>query len=188
MHLIFGRVPNRFFGIRDFPYLKLGIRDIKAKTSKTRDWKYARELECPKYPSELRDCANFWVGITGLKNPIGDPPLGLWCVYVSFYKFVYAPIFLLHRIGSKAEAFLSFKVILRWLNTVLRAVSVNSRNGACFKLDKQTWRRKSNGTQKTISQNLLNKIFWYLAQFLLSSYFKLWGLWNGSWTDKFCDT
>ena len=26
-----GRVPNRFFGIRDFPYLKAGIRDFKAK-------------------------------------------------------------------------------------------------------------------------------------------------------------
>ena len=31
---------------------------------------------------------------------------------------------------------------LRWLNTVLRAVSGNSRDGVCFKLDKQTWRRK----------------------------------------------
>ena len=31
---------------------------------------------------------------------------------------------------------------LRWLNTVFRAVSGNSRDGACFKLDKQTWRRK----------------------------------------------
>ena len=47
---------------------------------------------------------------------------------------------------------------LRWLNTVLLAVSGNLRDGACFKLDKQTWRRKSNGTQKTISQNLLIKI------------------------------
>ena len=28
---------------------------------------------------------------------------------------------------------------LRWLNTVLRAVSGNSRDGACFQLDKQTW-------------------------------------------------
>ena len=27
---------------------------------------------------------------------------------------------------------------LRWLKTVLRAVSGNSRDGACFKLDKQT--------------------------------------------------
>ena len=48
--------------------------------------------------------------------------------------------------------------VLRWLSTVLRAVSDNLRDGACFKLDKQTWRRKSNGTQKTISQNLLIKI------------------------------
>ena len=29
--------------------------------------------------------------------------------------------------------------------------------------------KKSNGTQKTISQNLLIKILWYLAEFLLSS-------------------
>ena len=34
------------------------------------------------------------------------------------------------------------KPVLRWLNTVLRAVSGNSREGACFKLDKETWRRK----------------------------------------------
>ena len=34
-------------------------------------------------------------------------------------------------------------------------VSGNSLDGACFKLDKQTWQQKSNGTQKTISQNLL---------------------------------
>ena len=39
-----------------------------------------------------------------------------------------------------------------WLNKVLRAVSGNSRAGAFVKLDKQTWRRKSNGTQKTNSQ------------------------------------
>ena len=30
----------------------------------------------------------------------------------------------------------------RWLNIVLRAVSGNSRDGACFNLDKQTWQRK----------------------------------------------
>ena len=46
----------------------------------------------------------------------------------------------------------------RWLDTVLRAVSGNLRDGASFKLDKQTWRRKSNDTQKPISQNLLIKI------------------------------
>ena len=32
------RVPNRFFGIRDFLYLKIGIRD----------WKYAQEVGCLK--------------------------------------------------------------------------------------------------------------------------------------------
>ena len=37
---------------------------------------------------------------------------------------------------------LSEKQFLRWLNTVLQAVSGSSRDGACFKLDKQTWRRK----------------------------------------------
>ena len=67
------RVINRFFGIRDFPYLKLGIRDFKAKSGKIRDWKYARELKDPKKSSGLRNCKKFLVGITGLKNPIGDP-------------------------------------------------------------------------------------------------------------------
>ena len=35
----------------------------------------------------------------------------------------------------------------------MQAVSGNSRNGPCSKLDKQTCRRESNGTQKTITQN-----------------------------------
>ena len=65
-------------------------------------------------------------------------------MYLSFSKFVYTPIFLLDRIGTKVAEFLLFWVILRWLNTVLRAVSVNSRDGAFLKLDKQKWRRKSN--------------------------------------------
>ena len=40
-----------------------------------------------------------------------------------------------------------------------------------FKLDKRG-DEKSNGTQKTISQNLLINILWYLAEFLLLSYLK----------------
>ena len=47
---------------------------------------------------------------------------------------------------------------LRWLNTVLRAVSGNSRETARV-LDKQTWRRKKAMVyEKMISQNLLIKI------------------------------
>ena len=59
---------------------------------------------------------------------------------------------------TNAEKSATFLTHLRWLNTVLRAVSGNLRDGASFKLDKQTWRRKSNDTQKPISQNLLIKI------------------------------
>ena len=51
-------------------------------------------------------------------------------------------------------------------------VSGNSRDGECFNLDKQTWWWKSQGTQETISQNLLIKIVWYLEEFLLLSDFK----------------
>ena len=48
--------------------------------------------------------------------------------------------------------------LLKLAEHSLRAVSGNSRDGACFKLDKQTSCRKSNGTQKTICQNLVIKI------------------------------
>ena len=55
--------------------------------------------------------------------------------------------------------------LLRWLNTVWRAVSGNTRDGACFKLDKQTWRRKSNGTQNWFIKNLaiFGRIFTFIV-------------------------
>ena len=40
------------------------------------------------------------------------------------------------------KKFFVYKCKLRWLNTVLGAVSGNSRGDVCFKLDKLTWRRK----------------------------------------------
>ena len=52
----------------------------------------------------------------------------------------------------------STKKQCRWLKTVLRVVSGNLCDGVCFKLDKQTWWEKSNGTHKTISQNICIKI------------------------------
>ena len=78
------RVPKRFFGIRDFPYLKLRVRDFKAKSGKIRDCTLCAGVR-------MREIN---LGITGLKNPIGDPPLGLWCMCVSIHKFVSTPIFL----------------------------------------------------------------------------------------------
>ena len=60
---------------------------------------------------------------------------------------------------SQSHAPIPLMIELRWLNTVLRVVSSNSRDGVCFKLEKQTWQlEKGNGTQKTISENLLIKI------------------------------
>ena len=44
------------------------------------------------------------------------------------------------RLSLRMQVFRS--IALRWPNTVLRAVSGNSSDGACFKLNKQTWRRK----------------------------------------------
>ena len=55
--------------------------------------------------------------------------------------------------------------LLRWLNTVWRAVSGNTRDGACFKLDKQTWRRKSNGTQNWFIKHfaIFGRIFTFIV-------------------------
>ena len=60
--------------------------------------------------------------------------------------------------GDQFGEFVGVYQGLRWLNTVLRAVSGNLCDSACFKLDRPTWRQKSNGTQNTISQNLLIRI------------------------------
>ena len=67
------RSPIGFFGIRDFPsgfqtkmgaILNRGRWDAK---NNHRDYGIARN-----FGSGLRDCSKFWIGITGLKNPIGD--------------------------------------------------------------------------------------------------------------------
>ena len=60
------RVPNSFFGIRDFSYLRLGIRDNKAKSEILRG-----RWEGKNNPRDYGIARNF----TGLKNPIGDPLL-----------------------------------------------------------------------------------------------------------------
>ena len=55
------RVPNRFFGIRDFPYLKLGIRDLKAKSGGVSGLKVCPGGGIPKIT----------LGITGLHETLG---------------------------------------------------------------------------------------------------------------------
>ena len=49
--------------MRGFPYLKLGIRDLKAKSGRDSGLKVYARGGMPKIT----------LGITGLKNPIGEP-------------------------------------------------------------------------------------------------------------------
>ena len=70
-----------------------------------------------------------------------------YCFRVSFSGFLHYH----YSIGATTA-------VLKVAGHIFAVVSGNSRDGACFKPDKQTWWQKSNGTQKTISQNLLSKI------------------------------
>ena len=70
------RVLNRFFGTRDLPYLKAGINGNK-KHMRAR-FGIDSMHGMPEITvgitglSVIRLLAKFWVGITGLKNPVGD--------------------------------------------------------------------------------------------------------------------
>ena len=72
-------VLRRFLGIQNFPYLKLGIRDFKEKSGRGSGFKVSAGGGIPKITlaAELRKCTKFRVGITGLKNPIGNPHVRL---------------------------------------------------------------------------------------------------------------
>ena len=59
--LTYKRVTNRFFGIRDFPYLKLGIWDLKAKSAQDSGLKVYARGGMPKIT----------LGITGLHEILG---------------------------------------------------------------------------------------------------------------------
>ena len=67
------RVLNRFFGIRDFPHLKLGIRDFKAKSERDLGLNVCAGGEMPKTTLGITGLHEVLGRITGVKNPIGDP-------------------------------------------------------------------------------------------------------------------
>ena len=68
------RVPNRFFGTRVFRYLKLGIRDWKAKSGRVSVLKVCVRGGMRDITLGITGLHKFWVGIAGLKNLIGYPP------------------------------------------------------------------------------------------------------------------
>ena len=53
--------------------MKLGIRDLKAKSGRDSGLKVYARGGMPKITLGITGLHEFWVGITGLKNPIGDP-------------------------------------------------------------------------------------------------------------------
>ena len=57
--------------MRDFPHLRLGIRVSKAKSELASGLKVCGGGGMQK--NNPRDYPKFWVGVTGFKNPIGDP-------------------------------------------------------------------------------------------------------------------
>ena len=61
MPISYGRVSNKFFGMRDFPYLRLGIRDFKGKSGRDSGLKVCAGGGMPKVT----------LGITGLPENLG---------------------------------------------------------------------------------------------------------------------
>ena len=59
--------------IRDFPYLKLGIRDCTAKPGRGSGLKVCARGGMPKITLGITGLLEILVGITRLRNPIGDP-------------------------------------------------------------------------------------------------------------------
>ena len=68
------RVTNRFTRIRDFPYLKLGIRDLKAKPGRDSELKVRAGGGMPKITLGITGLRVISGRDYGIENPIGDPP------------------------------------------------------------------------------------------------------------------
>ena len=63
--------------------MNLGIRDFQAKSGRDSGLKVSQEVGCQK--GKHRDCTNFGVGVTGLKNPIGDPSGRYWVQFLALF-------------------------------------------------------------------------------------------------------
>ena len=57
------RVLNKFFGLREFPYLKLEIRDFKAKSGRDSGLKEWREVGSKNNPRDYGIARSFGAGL-----------------------------------------------------------------------------------------------------------------------------
>ena len=63
------RVTNRFLAIRDFPYLKLGIRDLKAKSGQDSGLKVYARGGMPKLTLGITGLHKIWGRDYGIEEP-----------------------------------------------------------------------------------------------------------------------
>ena len=65
------RVPNRFFGIRDFPYLKLGIRDFEANSRQDSGVKVCATYDARNNPQDYGVGRKFGSGLRDWRTLLG---------------------------------------------------------------------------------------------------------------------
>ena len=83
------RVPDNFYGIRDFPYLKLGIQDFKAKSRRDLGLKVCAVGGMPKMTFGIPGLHEIWGRDYGIEEPYWGPSMesgGLQLVLVSVPK------------------------------------------------------------------------------------------------------
>ena len=80
MHLPYKRIPNRFSGIRDFPTLKLGIRDITGKSGRDSGLKVCAGGGMPKITLGITGLLEILGRDYGIENPYWGPS------YKAFYQ------------------------------------------------------------------------------------------------------
>ena len=69
------RVPDNFFGIRDFPNLKLGIEDFKAKSMRDSGMKVCAVGGMPKMTFGIPGLHEIWGRDYGIEEPYGGPSM-----------------------------------------------------------------------------------------------------------------
>ena len=67
------RVLNRFYGIRDFPYLKLGIRDLRAKSRRDSGLKVCGRVRMPEMTLGITGLHEILSRDYGIEGPYSGP-------------------------------------------------------------------------------------------------------------------
>ena len=75
MSLLLERVLNRFYGIRDFPYLKFGIRDLRAKSRRDSGLKLSGQVRMPEMTLGITGLHEILSRDYGIEGPYWGPSL-----------------------------------------------------------------------------------------------------------------